>query len=141
MTEIKKNTRKVGDLGEKIAVNYLKRKGFVILETNYWRKWGELDIIAQKDDLIHFVEVKSVSYETKEKLQYSVTHLSAQAGGTWRPEEQVHQFKLHQISKALETWIAENNYEGDWQIDVIAVRIVPRETYATVKCIENIVAG
>lgn len=135
MVEVKKNTKKIGDLGEKIAVNYLKRKGFVILETNYWRKWGELDIIARKDDTVHFVEVKSVSYGTKEKLQYAVSH------ETWRPEEQVHQFKIHQISKALETWISENRYEGDWQIDVAAVRIVPRETYATIKYIDNIVIG
>lgn len=129
----RKNTKEIGSLGENVAASYLKHRGFTIVEMNYWRKWGELDIIAKKDDKIHFVEVKTVSYETKDTLQYAVTH------ETWRPEEQVHQFKMHQISKAIETWIADNNYEGDWQIDVAAVRIVPRETFATVKYIDNIV--
>lgn len=129
----KKNTKKVGDLGEQIAARYLHENGFTVLETNYWRKWGELDIVGKKNEIVHFVEVKTVSYETRDELAYAVTH------ETWRPEEQVHQFKLHQIHKALETWIMDHNYEGEWQIDVIAVRIVPRETYATVKHIENVI--
>lgn len=126
-------TKEIGNLGEKIAVKYLIENGFEVLETNYWKKWGEIDVIAKKGDLIHFVEVKSVSYETKSKLEYAVTH------ETWQPEEQVHRFKIHQIEKALETWVSEKNYEGQWQIDVIAVRIVPRETYATVKYLDNII--
>lgn len=129
----KKNNKQTGDWGEQIAAGYLERKGFTILERNYWRKWGEIDIVAQKSNQVHFVEVKTVSYETKADLADAV------ARGTWRPEEQVHQFKLRQIYKALETWIADRSYEGDWQIDVLAVRIVPRETYATVKYIENVV--
>lgn len=129
----KKNTKTIGKLGENLAVKYLVDKGFAIVETNYWRKWGELDVIAKKDEKIHFVEVKSVSYETKRELEYAVTH------ETWRPEELVHQFKIHQISKALETWISEKGYTGDWQIDVIAIRIVPRETFASVTHLENIV--
>jgi putative endonuclease len=123
-----------GRLGEAVAARYLVDKGYKILERNYWRKWGELDLIAEKEGVITFAEVKTVSYETKEALVHAVTH------ETWRPEEQVHHFKLHQIEKALETWISEHNYEGDWQIDVLAVRIVPRETYATVGHIINVIA-
>ncbi len=133
MFQGKKNNKQTGALGEQIAVNYLKNKGFSILETNYWRKWGEIDIIAEKQGIIHFVEVKTVSHETKQALR------SAVARGTWRPEELVHHRKIHQIHKALETWISENRYDGEWQIDVAAVRIVPRETYATVNFIENII--
>jgi len=132
MAQNKKNTKEIGDLGEKVAQKYLIEHGFTILAVNYWRKWGEIDVIAQKDGIVRFVEVKTVSYETKGKLEYALTH------ETWRPEEQVHQFKLHQIEKALETWISDTSYEGDWQIDVIAVRIVPHETYATVNFIENV---
>jgi len=133
MVAKKQNNKKIGNLGEQIVVNYLKNKDFVILEKNYWRKWGEIDVIAKKNNVVHFVEVKTVSHETKAQLQDAVRH------GTWRPEEQVHQFKLHQIHKALETWIGDTNYEGDWQIDVAAVRIVPHETYATVKFIDNVI--
>jgi Holliday junction resolvase-like predicted endonuclease len=128
-----KNTKKTGDLGEKLAQKYLIEHGFTIIEENYWRKWGEIDIIAQKGELIYFVEVKTVSYETKGKLEAAVTH------GTWRPEEQVHDRKLHQIHKALETWISDTSYKGYWQIAVMGIRVVPHETYATVNFIENVI--
>ncbi len=132
MKEGSKNTKEVGKIGEDVAARYLQKRGFTVIERNYWKKWGEIDIVVKKDKQIHFVEVKTVSYETKGKLVYAVTH------ETWRPEEQVHQFKIHQIEKALESWISENSYDGEWFIDVVAVRIVPRETFATVKFIENI---
>ena len=49
-----------GELGEKICSAYLSKKGFNILERNYTKKYGEIDIIAQKDGVIHFIEVKSI---------------------------------------------------------------------------------
>ncbi|MFM2381311.1 MAG: hypothetical protein RLZZ76_78 [Candidatus Parcubacteria bacterium] len=131
---MKKNTTAVGNMGEMVAQQYLADAGFTLVETNYWKKWGEIDIVARKDNKVHFIEVKTVSHETRKDLEYAVSC------GTWRPEELVHRFKLHQIHKALQTWITENKYTGDFQIDVIAVRIVPRETFATVKCISNIIA-
>ena len=109
------------------------------MERNYWRKWGELDVVARGTSKeVHFIEVKTVSHETKADLDREVTRLSARSDGSWRPEEQVHQFKLHQIHKAVETWLAEHNFMGDWKIDVVAVRLVPREKFASVKYIENI---
>lgn len=134
MSRSKARNRLTGNLGEDIAVKYLKDRGYLIMERNYWRKWGELDIVSRETaGKVHFIEVKTVSYETKAELHRAVSY------GTWRPEEQVHQFKLHQIYKALETWITDNNYGGSWQIDVLAIRIVPRESFATVNFIENIV--
>lgn len=60
----------IGDLGEGIICNYLKDKGFEIIERNYWKPWGEIDVITQKRGIIHFVEVKTV---TRENLDF-VTH-------------------------------------------------------------------
>lgn len=130
----KQQNKAIGDLGEQIATNYLKSHGFTILDTNYLKKWGELDIVAKNKGIVHFIEVKTLSYGSKALLQKAIedTH--------WRPEEQVHQFKLHQIGKALETWLSENCWEGEWQIDVVAVRLVRDEKYATVKYIPNIIA-
>lgn len=49
-----------GDESETLATRYLEQKDFVILERNYFaRKLGEIDIVAQKDDALHFIEVKS----------------------------------------------------------------------------------
>ncbi len=131
--KVNKNTKKVGDQGEMIARKYLRNDGHVIIEQNFWRKFGELDIITRKGRIIHFVEVKSVSHETRKDLETSV------ATGIWRPEENVHAHKLERMYRTIETWLSSNNYVGEWQIDVVAVRFVTREKFASVKLIENIV--
>ena len=135
---LKKGERnRIGALGEEIACNYLKKKGFAIIETNYLKKWGEIDVVSRETinnkPLIHFIEVKTVSYETKEMLQKAVSY------GTWRPEENVHHKKIERMSRTVETWLMERNFDCEWQIDVISVRIVPREKYATVKYLPNII--
>ena len=131
----KKN--QIGAWGEEIACRYLKNQGFEILEVNYLKKWGEIDIVSREtavnDPKVRFVEVKTVSYETKKDLEKAVSY------GTWRPEENVHYKKIQRLNRAIESWIMENEYDGEWEIDVIAVRMVPREKYATVKYIQNVV--
>lgn len=131
----KLQNKKVGSQGEVLAATYLKNKGFTILGMNYLKKWGEIDVITKKENKIHFVEVKTVSYETIADLELAV------ARRTHRPEENVHEYKLQKLSRAIESWISDHKWQGDWQIDVVAVRIVPRETYASIKIIENIVIG
>ncbi|MEI6093540.1 MAG: YraN family protein, partial [bacterium] len=54
-------TQQTGEIGEQEAVNYLINKGFNIIERNYTRKWGELDIVAKKSNVLHFIEVKSIT--------------------------------------------------------------------------------
>lgn len=51
--------RQVGDFGEEITSEYLENNGYRILDRNYSKPFGEIDIIAIKDDLIAFVEVKT----------------------------------------------------------------------------------
>jgi putative endonuclease len=53
------NKRRFGIIGEKIAQGFLVNKGYEILETNFYTKKGEIDIIAQKDKCLIFVEVKT----------------------------------------------------------------------------------
>lgn len=138
--EDKKGERnKIGAFGEQIAKKYISKLGWQIVMVNYLKKWGEIDIVARETlknkHILHFIEVKTVSYETKQALQLAVTH------GTWRPEENVHFHKIQRLNRAVESWIMENDYEGEWHIDVVAVRIVPRERYATVKFIPNVILG
>lgn len=127
----KKN--KIGAWGEKVAVNYLQKHGFTVVDTNYLKKWGEIDIVARGTEGIRFVEVKTVSYETKQDLELAISR------GTWRPEENVHHKKIQRLNRAIESWVMEKNYSGEWEIDVIAVRIVPREKYASVKYLPNVI--
>ena len=131
--EGKKQNKIIGAAGEQIASRYLEKQGFAVLDRNYLKKWGEIDIVTRDtQDKVHFVEVKTVSYETKQQLQAAVTRR------TWRPEENVHQYKLIKLQRAIESWLIEKQYDGEWQIDVVAVRLVPREKYATAKFIPNV---
>ena len=126
----------IGALGEHIAVDYLQKQGFTIVDTNYLKKWGEIDVVARgTDGRVRFVEVKTVSYETKDDLRAAISR------GTWRPEENVHLKKIQRLNRAIESWVLEHNYEGEWEIDVLAIRLVPREKYATVKYLPNVIFG
>ncbi len=130
---------KVGAYGEDIAAKYLEKLGHTVIDRNYLKKWGEIDVVSretiQNKQIIHFVEVKTVSYETKEMLQKAVSY------GTWRPEENVHPKKIERMYRTIESWLMQKNCDLEWQMDVISVRIVPREKYATVKYIPNIILG
>jgi len=127
----------VGAYGEQITAKYLVNKGFEVLDTNYLKKWGEIDIVARETvenrQIIRFVEVKTVSYETRSALDYVVTQ------ETWQPEDNVHYKKIQRMNRAIESWLQEHRCDSDWQIDIAAVRIVPREKYASVKYIPNVI--
>ena len=56
----RKLKKKVGNLGDNIAVVFLEKRGFQIIDRNYKNKAGEIDIIAQKDDFYYVVEVKTI---------------------------------------------------------------------------------
>jgi len=135
MRDRKGANNKTGAIGELVARNWLKNKGYSIVADNYQKKWGEIDIIAKLGKVIHFIEVKAVSYDSKADLeQYS-------GGDYWRPEELVHPKKLLKIQRTIESWLIENNHKGEWQIDIAAVRLVPSEKYATVDWINNVIIG
>src|SRR3990167_3686565 len=53
--------QKIGKLGEDIACRFLVKHKFSVICQNYTKKWGELDIVAEKDKKLHFIEVKSMS--------------------------------------------------------------------------------
>ncbi len=66
------NMREKGKKGEIVAVLYLKNRNYSILARNFWSKNGEIDIIARKDNIIHFIEVKSWDKYGIENLEYSI---------------------------------------------------------------------
>ena len=124
----------IGKVGEDLAMHWLIKGGFTIIERNYSRKWGEIDIVARgTSDRLHFVEVKSVSYGTEYDLKYAVTH------ETYRPEDNVHKNKQDRLKRAIQTWMLEHKYEGEFQIDIVTVRIVLDDKFAQINLIENVV--
>ena len=103
--------RQTGNLGEDIAARFLERKGFKILERNYSRKSGEVDIIALKDDVMHFVEVKAVSKvpgNFSREMEY-------------RPEELVHHTKLQKLCRTASLYMDEKKDSREFQLDVVGV--------------------
>ena len=125
------STKTIGDLGEEIASKFLKNKGFTVIERNYRKKWGEIDIIARKEGVVHFVEVKTVSCEKWVG--------EGSTGNEYRPEDNVHPQKLKRIHRALQTYIASHTLLSDWQIDVVTVKLSQEGREARCKLIENIV--
>lgn len=109
------------------------KQGFRIIERNYLKKWGELDIVAQSGSKIHFVEVKCVSWETKTD---SVSRETNQI----RPEEHVTREKLKRLSRAIQTYLADRKVprETSFQLDVVTVKLNLKDKTARIGKIENV---
>ncbi len=137
MKNFTSKNQKIGKLGEDIACLYLERKGFSIEERNYTKKWGEIDIIAKKDNKIYFVEVKSVSTNF---TCNNIEDLDGVAKETFRPEENLHYSKLKRLSRTIETYLIHKRVGNTpWQFDALIVFLCPLEKKARVRRIENIV--
>ena len=123
----KTKKREFGDIGEDIVCKLLLRKGYKIVERNYLKPWGEIDIIAENDKNLVFVEVKSVSRE----------------GGScesFRPEENLHPQKLRRLYRTIQTYLIDKKVPEDraWRIDLACVFMDFSTRKARVEVIENI---
>ena len=115
--------KRVGMIGEEIAAKYLSRKGFKVIGRNYRKPWGEIDIIAEKEGVVRFVEVKVISREilpeSLEKLDY-------------RPEELVDARKLKKVARTAALYMETMKDDREYQIDVVGV--ILSEQTKTARC-------
>jgi len=120
MTTEKQN---IGQLGEDIAVKYLEKHGYKILDRNYRKPWGEIDIVAQQSDELVFIEVKTQNQKFE-----------------WRPEENITFHKKHQLSRIVTTYLKSNKIPEDqnWRIDVLAITLDFKTKNAQIEHIQNI---
>lgn len=95
-----------GKAGESAAAKYLKKKGYKILERNYRKTYGEIDIISQKGENVAFVEVKT---------------RKSDSFGT--PAEFVTLQKQKKLIKAAYTYIQERNLDAEFTFDIVEVYI------------------
>lgn len=119
----------LGKKGEDLACEYLVEKGFKILERNFRRPWGELDIVAKAPDkTLVFIEVKTIS-----------NNFGQDFGGL-SPENQMTQSKLRKFKRTASLYA--NSNEGlvrdkrGWRLDLIAITVDSQNHH--IKHYENI---
>ena len=123
--------QKTGEIGENVAVRFLMKHDFSILDRNYTKKWGEIDIVAEKNNKIYFIEVKSVNRD-----------LPAQAGtlDQYKPEDNMHPWKLKRLSRVIQTYLlSKNTDEKEWQVDLLVVFLDLKNKNAKIKVVKDII--
>ena len=95
-------SRAKGNIAEEKACDFLLENGYTILDRNFYSRFGEIDIIAIKDEVLHFVEVKSG--DDYEKAIQNITRT-----------------KLSKMIKTGDTYIKRNVYNGDFEYDAIII--------------------
>ena len=106
-------SRAKGDIAEERAVTFLCENGFEVVERNFYSRFGEIDIIAYKESVLHFVEVKSG--EDYEKAIQNITPA-----------------KLSKLIKTANVYMKKKAFAGDYIFDALVV--TPNE----IAIIENI---
>jgi len=106
-------SREKGNIAEDKAASFLTQNGYQIRERNFYSRFGEIDIIATKDDVLHFVEVKS-----GEDYELAIQNITLR--------------KLSRIVKTLQVYMKKNALHVDFMIDAVIV------TSTNVEILENI---
>jgi putative endonuclease len=130
--DISSKTRKeIGNLGENVAAEYLKRHGFSIRDRNIARKTGELDIIAEKEGTLYFVEVKTILvYEFRDEKN---------TDDDYDPSLNLHEMKIRKVARTGEWYVLEKGWEGEWQVDGCLVWLRRSDGMAKVRYLPQIV--
>jgi putative endonuclease len=119
MVNLQKDCRKLGEIR---ACEYLKKKKYKIITTNFRTPAGEIDIVAQRGDQIIFFEVKARIGDLKGK-----------------PYESVNYWKLKHLKKAIYFYLMENNLlEAKLRLDVISIEFNPDRSIKELLHFENV---
>lgn len=105
----------IGRIGENITKTFLMKHGFSVHESNYRTRFGEIDIVAEKDNKLRFVEVKSIK----------VHDLDSWKDPTVQPEDNLTRSKWDKFVTTVEIYLKNRGvaHETRWQIDLACVYI------------------
>jgi putative endonuclease len=106
-------SQQIGELGETIAVQYLEKKGYKIIEKNFTTRLGEIDIIAFSHETLYFIEVKAVTREKMDKYD-------------WKPHQNFHQQKLHKMIKTVQYYLSRHKRVGESKL-LLATVVIDQE--------------
>ncbi len=116
----------IGQLGEDLACECLKKQGYKIIERNFRRPWGEIDIICQDPDkTLVFVEVKAIRQFGKLTANNSAEFVNS--ASELMPEDQLTKSKFQKLAKTASMYVGQNeklikNDKG-WRIDLLALTL------------------
>ena len=119
--------QKTGKIGEDLAEKFLMKRGFSIIQRNYLKKVGEIDIICEKGRKLYFVEVKTVSRE----------NVSRETLDDYRPEDNLHSHKIQRMGRAIEIYLEERNVKQDWEILGVMILLDSKAKQAKITLLEN----
>jgi putative endonuclease len=105
---MKTPAQNTGQSGEDLAARFLEAKGYQIISRNYRYRRAEIDLIAQKDQLLIFVEVK-----TRESNTFG------------NPEDFVGSKKAALVIEAADYYVHQHNWQGNIRFDIIAILTQP----------------
>ena len=146
--------QKIGKIGEDCACEYLEKNAYKIVDRNYLKKWGEIDIVARKNKKIHFVEVKSVSRDFSPvdnvirpiRSGDTLRALATSNGinetmGSYRPEDNMHPWKLKRLGRAIQSYLLDKDIpdDVDWQFDVATVYLDMDKKLSRIFLLEDVV--
>ncbi|MDO8497699.1 MAG: YraN family protein [bacterium] len=116
------HNRQVGIVGEDIAVDYLQKRNFSIVKRNFHSNWAELDIIAMKENTLHFVEVK--------------TRIGTLKG---KPYESITTAKLSHLKRSIQYFLLKNDYKRcKLSVDVVGIVLKTDLSVVEIKWYEGI---
>ncbi len=117
-------TSELGFLAENMAVRYLEKKGYSILDLNYRKPWGEIDLVATKEGILVFVEVKA----------------NRKIISGFEPELRANASKITKVVRTARTYLAEKKYSfgQEWQIDVVSISFDGERGVAKIRHFKNI---
>lgn len=129
MKQFSSEKQKIGLYGENIVSLWLTRNGFSLVERNYGTRYGEIDVIAQKGNVLYFIEVKSILSENTDFVSRETQY---------NPAENVSREKMKRMKRTIEIFLSERRIRGAFQIDVFVVFIDKRNVKHKINRIENI---
>ena len=125
-----KTRKEVGALGEEAAAQYFRKHGFSIRDRNVALKTGELDLVAEREGVLHVVEVKSMLVEDFPDTE--------NAHDAYDPSENLHEAKIRKVARTGEWYVLMENWEGEWQVDGCLVWLRRRDGVARVRYLPQI---
>lgn len=126
---MKKTKKEIGDFGEKIATWFLEKKGYKILDQNYYSRFGELDIVAY--------DYSSKNPTTQQLVFVEVKTRTSDKFG--QPQEAVGRAKKGKIIRTIYKFFeATKIRHQNWRIDIIAIKLKEKNQKALIKHFKNI---